>query len=67
MAATKVTLTQLLGVVKFVRETRETLPEIAGAIETAGSLLRDGAAVLEQSSRILRGLAVQKTPVKVVR
>jgi hypothetical protein len=67
MATTKVTLTQLLGVVKFVRETRETLPEIASAIETAGSLLRDGATVLEQSSRILRGMAVQKTPIKVVR
>lgn len=67
MAATKVTLTQLLGVVKFVKDTRETLPEIAGAIETAGSLLRDGATVLEQSSRILRGMAAQKTPVKVVR
>lgn len=67
MAATKVTLTQLLGVVKFVKDTRETLPEIASAIETAGSLLRDGATVLEQSSRILRGMAAQKTPVKVVR
>lgn len=65
--AAKVTIAQLLGVVKFVRETRETLPEIASAIETAGGLLRDGAAVLEQSSRILRGMAVQKTPIKVVR
>jgi hypothetical protein len=65
--AAKVTIAQLLGVVNFVRETRETLPEIASAIETAGGLLRDGAAVLEQSSRILRGMAVQKTPIKVVR
>ena len=64
---TKVSLAQLLSVVKFVRETRDTLPEIAGAIETAGGLLRDGAAVLEQSSKILRGMAAPKVVVRVVR
>ena len=65
--AAKVTIAQLLGVVKFVRETRETLPDIAIAIETAGGLLRDGAAVLEQSSKILRGMAAPKVVVRVVR